>query len=571
MNKFRLFFILFFCCKCIFAQQALHIPPTLSGTQFNLNVQNGTTQFFPSVNTPTYGINGALLAPTLIFNKWDWVTLNVTNNLTGAGNSTTMHWHGLHVPAEADGGPHQLILQNATWSPTFQVLNHAGTFWYHPHGEGKTDPQVSKGLAGMIIIKDSTEAALDLPRTYGIDDIPLIVQTKAFDELGQIAISTMMDTMPMINGTVDPYIQLPAQVVRLRLLNAASDRSFLFGFSNQMHFKLMATDGGLIDVPLDLDRLRLSNGERAEILIDLASYLNDTIYLMNYGTEFPEGIIGSANVGDGGPNQIPDYDMNPLNGSDYHLLKIIVGPQTADPVTSIPSTLTTLNPWQISPSTKYRYFELDTLSEDFVFPNKAEGPFGINRKFFDMDLVNEIVHLNDVEVWTIHNKTLVAHPFHIHDVEFFVLDINGGPVPADQKGLKDVVLVMPGDSVRFITKFTDFADMHVPYMYHCHLLHHEDEGMMGSFLVIDPAMGIPGNDPKNKISVYPNPSSGKFTLQADDLTDAEYTIRNILGEVILSGSVSGQTQIDLSSSSGGMYFISVTNGEKTYVNRVIKH
>ncbi len=155
----------FLICQVAFAQNPLFIPAVISGTTFNLSIQNGTTQFFPSVNTPTYGINGPLLSPTLIMNKWDWVTLNVTNNLTGNGNSTTMHWHGLHVPPMDDGGPHQLIPQNTTWNPSFQVLNTAGTFWYHPHGEGKTDLHVSKGLAGMIIIKDSVEAALTLPRT----------------------------------------------------------------------------------------------------------------------------------------------------------------------------------------------------------------------------------------------------------------------------------------------------------------------------------------------------------------------------------------------------------------------
>lgn len=180
--------------EIIVAQNALFIPPTLTGTTFNLNIQNGTTQFYTGINTPTYGINGNILAPTLIVNKWDWVQMNVTNNLTGFGNSTTIHWHGLHVPSMDDGGPHQVIAQATTWSPNFQILNSAGTFWYHPHGDNKTDRHVSKGIAGMVIIKDSIEAALTLPRTYGVDDFPVIVQTKAFDVLNQITIATEGDT-----------------------------------------------------------------------------------------------------------------------------------------------------------------------------------------------------------------------------------------------------------------------------------------------------------------------------------------------------------------------------------------
>ena len=173
----------FFLCMAVYAcsQNPLTIPPAITGTAFNLNVQNGTTQFFDGINTPTYGINGDILGPTIIVNKWDWVTLNVTNSLTGTGNSTTMHWHGLHVPAMADGGPHQIIEQGATWSPQFQILNNASTFWYHPHGLGKTDLQVARGLAGFFIIKDSAEAAINLPRSYGIDDFPIFKQNKAYD------------------------------------------------------------------------------------------------------------------------------------------------------------------------------------------------------------------------------------------------------------------------------------------------------------------------------------------------------------------------------------------------------
>ena len=138
----------FLVCK---SQNPLLIPPVLSGTNFDLSVQNGMTQFFPGINTPTYGINGNILGPTLIVNKWDSITINVTNNLTGTGNSTTMHWHGLHVPAHADGGPHQIIEQGTTWSPQFQILNNASTFWYHPHGEGKTDLQVSRGDRKSVV------------------------------------------------------------------------------------------------------------------------------------------------------------------------------------------------------------------------------------------------------------------------------------------------------------------------------------------------------------------------------------------------------------------------------------
>ena len=137
------------------AQNPLYIPDTLNGTTFNINVQSGTTQFFSGQNTPTYGYNGVFLGPTLLMNQNDSVTLNVTNNLNV---QTTVHWHGFHIPAKYDGGPHQIINPTKSWSPSFKIKNNAGTYWYHPHGDTKTEIQVSKGLAGMIIIRDTVEA-----------------------------------------------------------------------------------------------------------------------------------------------------------------------------------------------------------------------------------------------------------------------------------------------------------------------------------------------------------------------------------------------------------------------------
>ena len=120
------------------AQNALLIPPVLTGTTFNLTVQNGTHTFLPGLTTQTMGVNGNVLGPTLIVNKGDQITLNVSNQI---GDTTTMHWHGLHVAPENDGGPHTIILPGTTWSPSFTVLDHASTFWYHPHLHHKTNKQ----------------------------------------------------------------------------------------------------------------------------------------------------------------------------------------------------------------------------------------------------------------------------------------------------------------------------------------------------------------------------------------------------------------------------------------------
>lgn len=155
---------IFLICFFIFtanSQNPLFIPDTLSGTNFQITAQASTKVFYTGFNTPTYGYNGNFLGPTLLLNKGDSITLNVTNNLTVP---TTTHWHGFHIAPQNDGGPHQIVDTASTWSPSFKVRNNAATYWYHPHGEGKTEIQISKGLAGMIIIRDSAEASYALPR-----------------------------------------------------------------------------------------------------------------------------------------------------------------------------------------------------------------------------------------------------------------------------------------------------------------------------------------------------------------------------------------------------------------------
>lgn len=573
-------FLLVFSNTVVFAQSPLPIPPLLSGKEFNLVIQNGSTQFYPGIQTPTYGINGALLAPTLVVRKGDWVTMNVQNTLTGSGNSTTIHWHGLHLPAVCDGGPHQVIKQGTTWSPKFQILNSAGTFWYHPHGEGKTDLHVARGIAGFIFVKDEIEDALPLPRSYGIDDFPVVVQTKAFDVLHQVAVSTEMDTAVCINGAIKPYLNAPAQVIRLRLLNGSSMRSYNFGFTGNHPFTMIASDAGLLDSALPMTRIRLSPGERAEILVDLQGMKGQTLYLKNYGMELPNGIYGAAKVQGMMGQTIPDYHLNHLNGADYDILELRVREQTTNPspITTLPVYLNSNTLW--SNPTVWRTF---TFAPDTMMSGMVEGPFNINGSHFDMDIANVRVMLNTTEKWRLENNTGIAHPFHIHDVHFYVTSINGAAVPKWEQGKKDVVLVMPNEYVEFVTRFEDFADNTVPYMYHCHLLHHEDDGMMGSFLVIDPTATADNESSEQQdLRLFPNPVLGeKIVLRWDssvnDISEARIEVLNVLGQKVLEqdvqslNTVSAPTvSINTAGLTNGLYSIRVQTKNKVFVQRFIK-
>jgi bilirubin oxidase len=548
------------------AQNPLTIPPALTGTSFNLNVQSGIQNFYAGFNTPTYGINGPWMSPTIIVNRGDSITLNVIN---GLNVKTTMHWHGLHVAPENDGGPHQIIQPSTSWTPSFKIRNQAGTFWYHPHGAGQTDPQVSKGLAGLFIIHDADELALNIPQTYGVDDIPIIIQSKEFDILKQIAIAGEMDTALFVNGTLDPYFNAPEQVVRFRLLNGSSLRTYNFGLSNNQTFYQIATEGGLIDASLPLTRLRLSPGERAEILVNFTGMLGQTIYLKSYASELPDGIYGADTVGYG-IDTIPEYHDNFLNGVDFNLLKFTVVAPTAGAINTIPVSLVPYNPYNVANATNTRRIVMDTirlLPADI--PNRAEGPFGMNDKTFDMDSINEIVYLNTTEIWTLVNKTLVAHPFHIHDIQFNIIEKSGLPPSASETGWKDVVLVMPNDSVKFITRFDDFTNDTVPYMFHCHLLHHEDDGMMGSFVVIDSAwaVNIQEIENTNDFSIYPNPANNIWHINSiNDNPITAYTLYSMSGEIVERKKFetpASSFAIQNTSLSEGQYILSIHQKEKT--------
>ena len=178
MKKLLLVLSLGLYCNSGIAQNLLAIPDTLSGTSLNLNILDTSHSFYPSITTQTFGVNASYLGPTLILNKGDSVTINVNNDLM---DTTTIHWHGLHVNPQNDGGPHIFIPPSTTWSPSFVVRNNAATYWYHPHMHMMTNLHATLGAAGMIIIRDSLEATLNLPRTYGEDDFPLVILSKSFD------------------------------------------------------------------------------------------------------------------------------------------------------------------------------------------------------------------------------------------------------------------------------------------------------------------------------------------------------------------------------------------------------
>jgi hypothetical protein len=356
-----------------------------------------------------------------------------------------------------------------------------------------------------------------LPRTYGLDDFPIVVQTKAIDANNQIVIESELDTALFVNGTYKAYLDAPAQMVRLRLLNGSSMRYYNFGFSNNMTFHQIGSDGGLLAAPVAHTRLMLAPGERAEILVNLSTLENQTIFLMNYGTQLANGIYGAVQPGMGAGQQIPGYNLNPLNGSNFNILQINVVSPTLDAITTMPANLVTHQPW----------LEVDAnVTRELVFtstvmgPTAINGPFVINGMPFDMMMINYEIPFENIEIWELRNQSPISHPFHIHDVQFYVLTINGAAPPAHLAGRKDVIHVPGGNTVvRFITQFETYFDDNIPYMFHCHMLMHEDDGMMGQFLVKSPCA----------LQIVSQPSS----VQSEVGSNVQFTINATSPDAIL--------------------------------------
>jgi blue copper oxidase len=552
------------------AQTPIFIPDTLTGTTINLTLHRDSVQRFSGNKTQTLAFNQyAFLGPTLILNKGQQVSINVTNQ---SGDTSTLHWHGLHVAPSNDGGPHTMIMDGMTWTPQFTVLDQAATYWYHPHFHGKTAEQTIKGAAGIIIVRDNDEAALNIPRRYGLDDFPIIVQSAQFDDHNQPMPRGMQDSTLLVNGTPAnngsiATLNIPAQVVRLRLLNASGERTFNFGLTNNRPFKVIASDDGLLAAPVTATRIRLAPGERYQILIDATNLNGQTINLMSYASELPMGVQGGPTMPM--PPGSPPMD-SPLNGIDFNVLQLNITPPTINPITSIPATLIPATPLLVTDANTTRTI---TFSAQNIM--SMDGPFYLNGNLFNMERIDYHIPLNNIEVWTVFNQTMIAHPFHLHDVPFYLLDRDGNAVSAVEQGRKDVVLIESQETIRFITKFDTFADSITPYMFHCHILMHEDDGMMGQFVVMPPnsVSTTQTAATTNAINIYPNPATN--LLYIDNLptnygTTATYQINNTLGQIIATGTYNIGQPISISSLRNGLYQLTIYAENNKFINKFIK-
>jgi spore coat protein A len=404
---------------------------------------------------------------------------------------TVVHLHGGHVAPEFDGYPED------TFPPGEQVLYEypnaqlPATLWYHDHALGITRLNVYMGLAGFYIIRDNVEEALGLPACNGPCvpgeprdyDIPLVIQDRTFNPDGSLNYPAAWqdvffgDTI-LVNGKVWPFLNVAQGKYRLRMLNGSGSRTYTLTLSNGAPFVQIGAEGGLLPAPITVSEITLGPGERADIVIDFASY--------SPGTEIV--LLNSA------PAPFPGA---PGEGVVPNVMKFVVQDQAGhtDP---LPTSLRSMEVLEEAEAIHVREFELAKGPGDACSPFSWEvvsttldgvpisGP---NRRWDD---ITEFPYLETTEVWTFINKSGMTHPMHMHLVMFQVLDrqafeLIGGevvpigsrvPPPPQESGWKDTVQVGPNEIVRVIARFEDYSGL---FAYHCHILEHEDHEMMRQF------------------------------------------------------------------------------------------
>lgn len=457
------------------------MPPLLDATkngQFKLTAMSGSTNFTGRGNVPTIGFNQAYLGPTVRVKKGP-ISAKVSNNLNEA---VTVHWHGLLVPGEHDGGPHQPIMPGASWSTELPVSQPVATIWYHTHIHQRTAIQVHAGLAGAMQISDGLDNERGLPDDYGIDDLLLVLQDRRFDENGQMIYQlNMMDMMHgftgdtmVVNGQIGAVAAVPKGIVRLRLLNGSNARIYSLSISDSREMHLIATDGGYLPAPFALNQLQLAPGERAEILVDFSNGKNVSL-------------ISDAdpNQGTGGMMQRMQQLRNLFSSSQFTIIPFTVDERIKARHNKIPETLDGTLAAFTGPVSTTRQLSLELgMGPGMMMRGMMGGGMGdgmaINGKAFDMERIDFKARRGAVERWIVQSDVL-AHPFHIHGALFQVLKENGNNPRPEHMGWKDTVLIE--QETELLVRFDHKASPEKPFMYHCHILEHEDAGMMGQFTV----------------------------------------------------------------------------------------
>ncbi len=466
-------------------------------------------------------IPDSYLGPIVRVSRGQRVRVNFQNNLP-PGQPSIVHWHGLILPEDMDGHPRFAIDPGETYTYEFEVVNRAGTNWFHPHPDMLTGQQAYAGLAGLFIVTDPEEAALKLPsEAY---DVPIVLQDRTLDNNNQLlylgsrigtprnigmggmggmpqnssqSSGSMGDMNSMmgflgeklfVNGKPDFTLPAATRIYRLRILNGSNARIYKLAWSNGDPLIVIGTDGSLLSQSVSRKYVMLAPGERIDVWADWSKLKVGTELALNSLT-----FSGAENVGGSNMGGMMGAGNAPELGAAMMLLKVKIDREEKETL-QLPSKLAALpllRPTDAVNATQPRPVELSLQGMKWV----------INGKSFEMEVATsqETVKFNSIEQWEIINKLNpgammdakgMAHPIHFHGVHFQVISRQVLPELAAgwqtvkdgyiDEGFKDTVLVMPGERVKLLMKFDKYSGL---YSYHCHTLEHEDAGMMRNYRI----------------------------------------------------------------------------------------
>jgi spore coat protein A len=502
----------------------LPIPPILKPRwkdQFYTYYEVNMTEFKQSLHrelndTTVWGYEGSYPGPTIEVERGEIVFIKWINNLPdkhlfpvdytvhGAHKDvpevrTVVHVHGACVESESDGYPEAWFTKGFKQVGRYfrkQVYRydncgHDSTLWYHDHALGITRLNVYAGLAGFYLIRDQHDRLLNLPS--GQYEIPLMIQDKTFNKDGSLyypkqpdkpipeletsIIPEFVGDTIIVNGKVHPYLKVEPRKYRFRLLNASNTRFFRMKLDSEQLMYQIATDGGFIQHPIGVKEIMLAPAERIEVIIDFTNFEGKYIIMTNDApAPFPTGNGNLINENTGTVMQF--RVILPLSSVDTSVI-----PAYMMPVPKISEQL----------ASKVRYLTLndnmDKYGREFML---------LDNKQWDAT-ITENPKLGSTEIWCLINLTTDTHPIHLHLIDFQILDrrdfdverykkekiihYTGPTLPPEpqERGWKDTVRANPNQVTRIIMKFGPYTGL---YVWHCHILEHEDYEMMRPYIVI---------------------------------------------------------------------------------------
>jgi cuproxidase len=488
------------------ARPALPIPQELKANargEIAFSARAGTVDFLPGQRTATYGYNGPFLGPALRLRRGQTVMIDFANHLS---DPTTVHWHGLIIPGDVDGGPHRTVAPGQHWRPTLSINQPAATLWFHPHFYPTTAAQVTKGLAGLLVIDDEDTDRLKLPSRWGIDDIPLIIQDRRFRHDGQFfdrmnitaVTNGYVGDVPLVNGVQYPEARTTRGWVRLRLLDGSNARSYVLRASDGRSLFVIGSDGGLLESPVELKQIVIHAGERFEVMVDCRS--GTPFDLVTLPVEQPimrlppfDGPVSLVTIrpaGAVGPGELPDslVKLPPAPAELPTVSQQLVMNMFRDEDGMMPlmeaGLMATAKNGETNPTVAARVTKL-IVDQPELSKAAQLSANGVNGRPFALDKPGFAARRSQELRWRISEASdRMLHPVHVHGCQFRIVSASGQPPEAYRGGWKDTAPISAGGFSEILVSFPYPAGPDAPYMAHCHILEHEDSGMMAQFTVL---------------------------------------------------------------------------------------